>query len=176
MKTKIYTILSITFLIIYFLQANFFQWFNLASVKPNLFIILILFIGLFAGGKVALKFGIIFGIFIDLFIGRSVGITSVMLGIIGLFGGYLDKSFSKDSRLTLMLMVIISTFIYETGVYIITTIIMSTSIEAIHFLKILIIEMLYNAILMIILYPLFQKAGYRIEEEFRGNKILTRYF
>ena len=137
MKARIYISLSIIFLIIYFLQASFFQWFNLASVKPNLFIILVLFIGLFAGGKVALKFGIIFGIFIDLFIGRSVGITSVMLGIIGLFGGYLDKSFSKDSRLTLMLMVLVSTFVYETGVYIIKTIIMSTSIEVIHFLKIL---------------------------------------
>lgn len=176
MRTRIYIGLFISFLIIYFLEANFFSWFNLAGVKPNIFIILVIFIGLFAGRKIALTFGILFGIFIDLFIGKSVGVTSVMLGVIGLLGGYFDKSFSKDSRMTTMLMVIMSTFIYETGAYIINTFIMSTTIEIIPFLKILIIEMLYNAILMIILYSLFQRIGYRIEEEFKGNKILTRYF
>ena len=65
MRTKVYIILFIIFLIIYFLQANFFSWFNLAGVKPNIFIILVLFIGLFGGRKVALTYGIIIGIFID---------------------------------------------------------------------------------------------------------------
>jgi len=176
MRAKIYIILFIVFLIIYFLAANFFTWFNLAGIKPNMFVILVLFIGLFAGRKVALTYGIIFGIFIDLFTGKSVGVTSVMLGVIGILGGYFDKSFSKDSRMTMMLMVILSTFIYETGAYIINSFIMSINIEIIAFLKILIIEMLYNAIIMIILYPLFQRVGYRIEEEFKGSKILTRYF
>jgi len=176
MRTRIYILLFIVFLIIYFLQANLFTWFNLADIKPNMFVILVLFIGLFAGRKLALTFGIIFGIFIDLFIGKNVGVTSVMLGIIGLLGGYFDKSFSKDSRMTVMLMTIIATLVYETGAYMINTLIMSTNIEIIPFLKILIIEMLYNAILMIILYPLFQRIGYRIEEEFKGSKILTRYF
>lgn len=176
MRTKIYIILFIVFLIIYFLEANFFAWFNLAGVKPNVFVILVLFIGLFAGRKVALICGIIFGIFIDLFIGKSVGVTSVMLGIIGILGGYFDKSFSKDSRMTMMLMVILSTFIYEAGAYIINTFMMSTNIEVIPFLKILLIEMLYNAIITIILYPIFQIVGYRMEEKFKGSKILTRYF
>lgn len=176
MKTRIYIILFIIFLIIYILQANFFTWFNLANIKPNIFVILVLFIGLFAGRKTALTFGIIFGIFIDLFIGKNVGVTSVMLGIVGMLGGYFDKSFSKDSRITLMLMVVVSTFIYELGTYVINNFIMSANIEIIHFIKIIIIEMLFNAIIMIILYPLFQRLGYRIEEEFKGNKILTRYF
>ena len=176
MKTRIYIILFIIFLIIYFLQANFFTWFNLANIKPNIFVILVLFIGLFAGRKIALTFGILFGIFIDLFIGKNVGVTSVMLGVVGLLGGYFDKSFSKDSRITLMIMVAISTLIYELGTYLINTFIMSNSIEIIAFLKIIIIEMLFNSIIMIILYPLFQKLGYRIEEEFKGSKILTRYF
>ena len=48
--------------------------------------------------------------------------------------------------------------------------------EAIEFAKIATIEALYNAILVIILYPIMQKTGYRIEETFKGNNILTRYF
>ena len=48
-KTGIVICLILSFIIIYLLQANFFTWFNLAGVKPNLFIILVLTIGLFAG-------------------------------------------------------------------------------------------------------------------------------
>jgi len=176
MRTKTYVILFIVFLIIYFLESNFFTWFNLAGVKPNIFILLVLFIGLFAGRTVGLTFGIIFGICIDLFIGKNVGVTSVMLGIIGLLGGYFDKSFSKDSRMTMILMVIVSTFIYEVGIYGINTFINSSQFEIIPFLRILLIEILYNAIMMIIFYPIFQRVGYRIEEKFKESKILTRYF
>jgi len=176
MRTKIYITLFIVFLIIYFLQANFFAWFNLAGIKPILFFLLVLFIGLFAGRKIAFIYGIILGIFIDLFIGKNVGATSVMLGVIGILGGYFDKSFSKDSRMTLMLMVMLSTFIYEIGIYIINIFIISSQIEIIPFLRMLLIEILYNVILTIILYPLLQTLGYRMEEKFKENKILTRYF
>ena len=53
--------LILVFFIIYFLQVNFFSWFNIANVKPNLFIILVLFIGLFANKKVAAVFGFFIG-------------------------------------------------------------------------------------------------------------------
>ena len=56
----------VAFLIIYFLQANFFSWFNLAGIKPNLFVILILFLGLFAGGKIGISSGIVTGLLLDI--------------------------------------------------------------------------------------------------------------
>ena len=73
-------------------------------------------------------------------------------------------------------MVVASTFIYEIGAYLIGCVIYGYSIEIISFIKILLIETLYNIIITIILYPLIQKFGYAIEEEYKGNKILTRYF
>ena len=99
-----------------------------------------------------------------------------MLGTIGLIGGLFHKNFSKDSRFTVIIMVILSTFIYEIGFYIISYFLYRFDIELVTFLKILLIESLYNSILTIVLYPLIQKFGYKIEEEYKGNKILTRYF
>ena len=113
---------------------------------------------------------------LDLFIGRKVGISSIMFGAIGLIGGIFDKNFSKESRISIMIMVIISTFIYEIGSYILGYFIYSYSFEIMPFIKILLIESLYNIIITIILYPLIQKLGYIIEEEYKNNKILTRYF
>lgn len=164
------------FLILYFLQINFFNWFTIAGISPNLFVILILFVGLFAGKRVGIPLGLVVGLSLDFFISKKIGISGIMLGVIGALGGILDKNFSKDSRMTIILMTAIVTFVYELGTYLLNYLIVSSTIEMIPFLKIIIIEMIYNILLVIIFYPLLQKAGYYIEEVFREKKILTRYF
>ncbi len=120
--------------------------------------------------------GLPVGILLDFFIGKKVGITAIMLGTVGLIGGIFDKNFSKESRITIIIMVIVSTFIYELGAYLIGCPIYEYSLQILKFGKILIIEIIYNIIITILLYPLIQKFGYKIEEEYKGNKILTRYF
>ena len=175
-KTSIAIGLIFTFLFIYLLQANFFSWFNLAGVKPNLFIILVLSIGLFTGRDFGSAFGILFGLSLDFFIGKSIGISAIMLGIIGFLGGYLSKNFSKDSRITMMVMILLATLIYEIGTYTFNYFINSANIEIMYFVKTLIIELVFNLLITIIIYPLIIKFGYKIEENFKENKILTRYF
>lgn len=168
--------LMLSFLLVYFLQANFFSWFTIAGIKPNLFLILILFISLFAGMKVGIPFGIGAGLFLDLIIGKKMGSAAIMFAIIGVIGGYFDKNFSKESRITIMLMVIGSTCIYEIGIYLLQIIELSIHVEILPFLITLLIEVIYNTLLTIILYPIIQKLGYQIEDIFKGQKILTRYF
>lgn len=169
-------ILILSFFILYFLQANFFTWFTIAGVQPNLFVLFILFVGLFAGKKLGLILGIILGFYIDVVIGRQIGISGIMLGIIGLIGEYLDKNFSKESRVTIMLMLAGCTIIYEVGCYVFNVITLSVNIEVLYFIRILCIEVIYNLILVIILYPLLQKLGHVLEETFKTKNILTRYF
>lgn len=118
----------------------------------------------------------IFGILLDIFIGKNIGTTAILLGIVGFLGGYLDKSFSKESKITIILMVMGATFLFEFGVYLLNSFILSYTIQLIPFIKIVLVEILYNSILTIILYPLLKKAGVYIEEAFKESKILTRYF
>lgn len=173
-----HTIIIISFLIIYIIQTNFFNWFNIAGIKPNIYVILILFLGLFAGKKIGITYGIAFGIILDLLTSKNIGITSIMLGTIGFLGGYFDKNFSKENRITIMSMVIGSTIIFELGTYLINSIILIYDIEIVSFIKILLIEILYNTLITIVIYPILQKAGYYIEEIFknRNTALLTRYF
>ena len=200
--------LIITALIIYFLQENFFNWFTIAGVMPNLFVILVLFIGLFTNKNKGTIYGLIIGMFLDFFVGSKLGIYTITLGLVGLVAGIFDKNFSKDSRMTIMSMVLGSTIIFEVVAYIINYIIYTNSVEIskfiqilagitasyeiiiyflnyfilngnleiLEFLKILLIEIIYNIIITIIIYPLIKKFGYYIENEYKGNKILTRYF
>lgn len=168
--------LFITFFLLYFIQVNFFNWFTINGISPNIFIILVLFVGLFAGKWVGTSLGISFGIILDLFTGFRVGIAGLLLGLVGYAGGYLDKSFSKDSKLTIILMCMGATLFYEAGIYGSIVLFQKAQLEIIPFIKTVAIEILYNSILVIILYPIMQKTGYSIEETFKGNNILTRYF
>ena len=169
-------LIFITFLIIYFLQVNFFTWFNLAGIMPNLFVVLILVVGLFGGKNLGISSGIIIGLLLDLFIGKKVGVTAITLGIVGFIGALLDRNFSKDSRITIILMVTLLTLLYEILNYAIYAIIYSYTLELLDFFIKLGIETVFNIILTIILYPLIQKGGYTLEENFKETKILTRYF
>ena len=175
-KLIINIVLILVALIIYYLQSNFFTWFNIAGVMPNLFVVFVLFVGLFASRTVGTIYGVAIGLFLDLLLGLQVGINAVTLGLIGFLAGVFDKNFSKDSRMTIMIMVLGSTFLAEALNYLLNYMFLSINVEIVNFIIILVIEIIYNLILTIILYPLMQKTGYYIENEYKGNKILTRYF
>ena len=175
-KTIINIALIATILILYYLQSNFFSWFNIAGVMPNLFVILVLFVGLFANRTMGTAYGVGVGLILDFILGERVGIYAVSLGIIGFLAGVFDKNFSKDSRMTIMFMVAGATLIFEILTYLMNYIFLSINVEILNFIKILLIEIIYNILLTIILYSLIQKFGYYIENEYKGNKILTRYF
>lgn len=168
--------LIIVFFLIYFLQANLFNSFTIAGVKPNLFVIYVLFIGLFANQFLGISLGVIIGIILDLLYGKTIGTTAVMLCIIGYLGSYFDKNFSKENKITIIVMVAGATLIYELGIYFLNSVVLEFEREFLFFSKILLIEILYNVLLSIIIYPLIQKIGYVIDRNFKRNNILTRYF
>ena len=82
-KILIHIGLIVAFIIIYLLQSIFFNQFTIAGIMPNIFIILMLYIGLYMGRTMGIIYGIIFGIFIDLWIGKTLGFTSIALALIG---------------------------------------------------------------------------------------------
>ncbi len=175
-KFIINIVLILVAFLIYFLQSNFFTWFNIAGVKPSMFVLFVVFIGLFSNKTLGTIYGIAIGLVVDLLVGTKIGITAVALGIVGFLSAVVDKNFSKDSRVTIMFIVLAATIIYEVVSYILNYIFLAINVEILNFIKILALEVIYNLILTIILYPLIQKFGYIIENEYKGNKILTRYF
>lgn len=168
--------LILTFFIIYFLQSNFFIWFNIAGIMPNIYVILVLFIGLFVKRKAGLICGLGFGLYLDIVLGKTVGISALVLGVIGMLGEILSKNFSKDSRFIVCLMVLGTTALYELAVYLLTMLRTSADIEILAFLKILLVELVFNELITIIIYPIIKRAGYYLENLFDDKFILTRYF
>lgn len=175
-KFGISLLFFITFIIIYILQANLFPSLRIAGVMPNMFIIFILWIGLFANTTEAIIFGIIMGLSLDFIYGKVIGITAVMLCVVGYLGAYFDKNFSKESKLKIVVMVIGATIIYELGYYILSASIIGYSFEWLTLMKIIAFEVIYNVLITILLYPMIQNLGYKVDRSFKKNNILTRYF
>ena len=175
-KTVIALGLILIFFIVFFLQANIFSSFTIAGITPNLFVIYVLFIGLFANQFFGISLGVLFGLILDFVYGKVIGTTAVMLCVIGYLGSYFDKNFSKENKLTIIMMVAGATVIYEFGLYFLNSLILNFDREYFAFLKIVLIETLYNSLLSIIFYPLIQKTGYLEDRTYKKNNILTRYF
>ena len=175
-KTVIALGLILIFFIVFFLQANIFSSFTIAGITPNLFVIYVLFIGLFANQFFGISLGVLFGLILDFVYGKVIGTTAVMLCVIGYLGSYFDKNFSKENKLTIIMMVAGATVIYEFGLYFLNSLILNFDREYFAFLKIVLIETLYNSLLSIIFYPLIQKTGYLVDRTYKKNNILTRYY
>ena len=174
-KVTITFILIIAYFIIFYLQTNIFHNFTIAGIMPNLFVIYILVIGLSTNAAYGICFGTIGGLIIDFVYSKSIGITSVMLCLIGFLGAFFDKNFSKENKITILVMAALATIIYEFGFYFLNSVIVGFEMEIWYFIKILAIETLYNVLLVIILYPMIQKFGYGMDRVFKRNNILTRY-
>ncbi len=175
-RVAIIILFFVIFFIIFFLQSNFFNWYNLGGVKPNLFIIQAMFIGLYLGRIYGFSLGLFFGFLLDLFVGKRIGINSIMLGMAGIIGGNLNRSFARDNRITFIIMTILITFFCEIINYTMQIILMNADPNFIEFMKIVGVEAIYNGILITGLYDIIQKLGEKTEVIFSENKSYMKYY
>ena len=73
-------------------------------------------------------------------------------------------------------MAVATTFVCELVSYMFQIILFNISIEVFAFIKIILIEMLFNSMIIIIIYPIIQKSGLLLEKIFTEDKVLTRYY
>ncbi len=175
-KAKIILFFIIAYFLIYFLQANFFSWFNIRGVQPNLFVVLVLFIGLNTNSKVGQIMGFIIGLFTDFLFSDSIGISAVLFMLIVYSGEILHKRFPKNSKITLIIMSSITTGIYELLRVCYRYMFFSSQMGFVQFITTVAIELLFNALLIIILYPIINKSAIVVDDTFNGNDTITKYF
>ncbi len=75
-----------------------------------------------------------------------------------------------------MLITIGTSLICEILSYLIQIAVFKLSVEIQMFIKIILIESLYNAIIIIIIYPLLEKLGEVLTKIFKEKNILTKYY
>ncbi len=75
-----------------------------------------------------------------------------------------------------MLITAEATFICEIISYLMQIALFKMPIQILAFIKIIVIELLYNLLIIIIIYPLIEKTGEILTRIFKEKNILTRYY
>lgn len=172
-KVITYILFILIFFIIYFLQFDFFNWFTIAGIKPNIFIIYIAVIGSYSDKIASAVTCITFGMYLDIINGKCVGETAFLFVLVAIISKILNKNISRENRITLLLNIILVTILYEFLNYIFMCIKLASQIEFLSFAKILVIELLFNTIITIILYPIIQKTGKVLKSIFENDKMFS---
>ena len=112
--------ITLAFLILaaFLLQTTVFQYFQIASVTPNLLLILTSAFGLMRGKKEGLMVGFFSGLMIDLFYGSLFGFYALLYMYIGYLNGFFCKVFYDDDIKVHIVLVAASDLVYSLLMYV----------------------------------------------------------
>ncbi len=164
------------FLIILFfiIQTTLIQGLSLASITPNLLLILTFVSGFMRGKRSGLWVGFFAGLLIDMYYGQIIGHNALIYMYIGYLNGFFNKLF-YDEDITLPLALICgSDFLYGFSVYVIRFLLRNRLDVSFYMTRIIVPELIYTVVVAIILYrPLLKLHRFLEEREKRSaNKFV----
>lgn len=134
------------------LQCSVFQFIQIASIKPNLLLIVTVSFGLMRGRKSGLTTGFFCGLLCDLFFENILGFQALIYMWIGYLAGYFYRIFYDDDIKTPLLLVSAADLLYGFFQYFFTFLIRGRINFFFYFGRIIIPEMLYTLICTIVTY------------------------
>lgn len=110
-------ILAVLILLAFVLQGTVFQTLSIASIVPNLLLILTVSFGFMRGKKEGMFVGFFCGLLIDIFYGSMIGFYALIYMYIGFGNGFLYKIFFDEDVKVPMVLVAGSDIAYGVLVY-----------------------------------------------------------
>ena len=158
-------IISLLCVLTAILQTTLVSYIQIASIRPNLAVILTASFALMCGKTTGMTVGFFTGILLDFFGGGIIGFYALIYMVIGYCAGYTYRIFYDDDIKTPLLLIGICDLAYGICQYV-TTFLIRGRINVFFYLKRIIIpEMIYTAIFAVFLYQL----NYYINRKTRGS-------
>lgn len=152
-------ILSLILLAEVVIESTILTFFRIKGVTPDIVLITIIAIGLIYGKKEGVFIGFMGGVLSDILYGSVFGLHALPFMLIGYFMGMISERVYRDNRIIPFLFTIIGTFIYHVYFYFIQYL-MGVDFNAYDYLRnFTTISLIINAILIILVYPLFLKLS-----------------
>ena len=166
MKRKI--VIALMIIVCFLLQSTLFQSLSLASISPNLLIILTSAYGFMKGKKEGMAVGFFCGLLEDIFFGRLLGMHALIYMYIGYANGYFNQIFYGEDIKLPMALISASELAYGLGTYLIMFL-MRSRFDFFYYLKRIILpELLYTIIVTLFVYRII----YMIDQKLEKNKDL----
>lgn len=156
-------VLAISIIGFYILQCTIFKSLALASVSPNLLLILTFAAGFMRGKKEGMFVGFFSGMILDLFYGQTIGFNAVLYMYIGYINGFFNLVF-YDEDVTLPIgLVCVSDFFYNFFYYIFSFLLRNRLDFLYYLTHIILPEMIYTVVITLLIYRLMLKVNRKME-------------
>lgn len=158
-KIVLFLIISICFV----LQTTTFQSLSIASIAPNLLIIVISSFGLMRGKTEGMYIGFFSGLLIDIFCGFYLGIYALLYMYVGYLTGLFQKRFYPEDIKLPLLIISVSDLLTNIIIYLILFLTRSRFDFGYYFSNIILPELVYTTIITIFFYLLLLKINQKLE-------------
>lgn len=162
MKRRIIMIGLILFCFI--LQTTLLQTFSIASVSPNLPVILTVSFALMRGKREGIFTGVCAGLLMDLFYGPALGFHALILAYIGYFNGYCYRIFYDDDIKMPVILISISNLAYSLIVYGFQFLLRGRISLLFYLRRIIIPEVIFTALVTLVVYRLLLALNHKLEK------------
>ena len=163
MKRKI--VIALMIMICFLLQSTLFQSLSLASISPNLLIILTSAYGFMKGKKEGMAVGFFCGLLEDIFFGRLLGMHALIYMYIGYAPGSFPRVFyGEDIKLPVAL-ISASELAYGLGTYMIMFLMRSRFDFFYYLRRIILPELLYTIIVTLFVYRIIYMIDQKLEKK-----------
>lgn len=157
-------VMIIIILVSFILQCSIFPAISIASVKPNLLLILPVAFGLMRGKREGMFMGFFGGLMMDLFFSNVIGFHALIYTFIGYLNGCCYRIFYDDDIKMPILLVTISDLGFGLIMYG-TQFLMRGRVEFFYYLKRIIIpEILFTVLVTMIIYRFLLRIHRRLEK------------
>ena len=164
--------MTLLILITFILQSTVFQSLSIASIVPNLLLILTVSFGFMRGKKEGILVGFFCGILIDIFYGNLMGFYALIYMFIGYLNGFLCKVYYDEDVKVPMILTAISDLAYGFAVYGLQFMLRGRLHVMNYVWHIMLPEMIYTVLITVIIYrPLYRLNHWLTEREWEGPKL-----
>jgi len=150
MKQKL--ALGLLIIVCFILQSTVFQTLSLASISPNILLIITASLGVMRGEKSGLFVGFFSGLLIDIFFGSLLGFHALLYMFIGYGNGLFHRMFYDEDIKMPMIWIALSELVYGFSVYFFMFL-MRSKFDFIYYLTHIILpELIYTVAITILMY------------------------
>lgn len=165
-------ILAVLILLTFILQGTVFQTLSIASIAPNLLLILTVSFGFMRGKREGLFTGFFCGLLVDIFYGNLIGFYALLYMYIGFLNGFLYKVFYDEDIKVPMVLVAVSDIAYGVIVYGLQFLLRGRLDFFSYLRHIILPEMVYTVLLTVILYRIFYRLNHWLtDNEWEGPRL-----
>ena len=160
MRRKI--VLALLIIITFVLQSTLFKWLSIASISPNLLLILTVSFGFMCGKTTGLFVGFFCGLMIDIFYGNLFGFNALVYMYIGFLNGFVYQVYYDEDIKVPLVLVAASDLAYGGLVYALQFMLRGRLNLPGYIRQIIFPELVYTVVVTIVFYRIFFRINKKL--------------